>query len=103
MRPVDWAMCKGRNGRCGASSRTAGGSCLRRFAASSSAAAPSTSLRCLVFAYFAEGAPPPFPPYPAPQAEGLIENQTQFVPCNWLQCFQNSMGTAQVAFVHRDE
>ena len=28
----------------------------------------------LVFAYFGEGEPPPFPPYPAPTAEGLIEN-----------------------------
>ena len=55
----------------------------------------------LVFAYFGEGAPPPFPPYPAPQAEGLIENQTQFVPCNWLQCFENSMDEVHVAFVHR--
>jgi 5,5'-dehydrodivanillate O-demethylase len=55
----------------------------------------------LVFAYFGGGAPPPFPPYPAPQAEGLIENQTQFVPCNWLQCFENSMDEVHVAFVHR--
>ena len=55
----------------------------------------------LVFAYFGEGAPPPFPPYPAPTAEGLIENQTQFVPCNWLQCFENSMDEVHVAFVHR--
>ena len=55
----------------------------------------------LVFAYFGEGAPPPFPPYPAPQAEGFIENQTQFVPCNWLQCFENSMDEVHVAFVHR--
>src|SRR5437016_2283499 len=55
----------------------------------------------LVFAYFGEGAPPPFPPYPAPQAEGFIENQTQFVPCNCLQCFENSMDEVHVAFVHR--
>ena len=55
----------------------------------------------VVFAYFGEGAPPPFPPYPAPSGEGLIENHTQLVPCNWLQCFENSMDEVHVAFVHR--
>ena len=55
----------------------------------------------IVFAYFGEGAPPPFPPYPAPSSEGLIENHTQLVPCNWLQCFENSMDEVHVAFVHR--
>ncbi len=43
----------------------------------------------------------PFPPYPAPVTEGLIETQTQLVPCNWLQCFENSMDEVHVAFVHR--
>ena len=55
----------------------------------------------LVYAYFGEDEPPPFPPYPAPTAEGLIETQTQLVPCNWLQCFENSMDEVHVAFVHR--
>src|SRR3954470_24698961 len=35
------------------------------------------------------------------QARGLIENHTQLVPCNWLQCFENSMDEVHVAFVHR--
>jgi 5,5'-dehydrodivanillate O-demethylase oxygenase subunit len=56
----------------------------------------------LIFAYFGEGAPPPFPPYPMPIQEGLIENQAPpLVPCNYLQCFENSMDEVHVAFVHR--
>ncbi|MBV8889252.1 MAG: Rieske 2Fe-2S domain-containing protein [Alphaproteobacteria bacterium] len=55
----------------------------------------------LVFAYFGEGAPPAFPPYPAPLAEGLIENAAPpIVPCNYLQCFENSLDEVHVAFVH---
>src|SRR5205085_2455220 len=62
---------------------------------------PTREYLGLIYAYFGEGEPPPFPPYPAPTAEGLIENQTQLVPCNWLQCFENSMDEVHVAFVHR--
>ena len=62
---------------------------------------PTREYLGLVYAYFGEGEPPPFPPYPAPVTEGLIETQTQLVPCNWLQCFENSMDEVHVAFVHR--
>jgi 5,5'-dehydrodivanillate O-demethylase len=62
---------------------------------------PTREYLGLVYAYFGEGGPPPFPPYPAPVTEGLIETQTQLVPCNWLQCFENSMDEVHVAFVHR--
>jgi 5,5'-dehydrodivanillate O-demethylase oxygenase subunit len=56
----------------------------------------------LIFAYFGDGAPPAFPPYPMPLADGLIENQAPpVVPCNYLQCFENSMDEVHVAFVHR--
>src|SRR5205085_7982383 len=61
---------------------------------------PTREYLGLIYAYFGAGEPPPFPPYPAPIAEGLIENQTQLVPCNWLQCFENSMDEVHVAFVH---
>ena len=62
---------------------------------------PTREYLGLIYAYFGEGEAPPFPPYPGPTAEGLIENQTQLVPCNWLQCFENSMDEVHVAFVHR--
>jgi 5,5'-dehydrodivanillate O-demethylase oxygenase subunit len=63
---------------------------------------PTREYMGLVFAYFGEGKPPAFPPYPMPLAEGIVENQTPpLVPCNYLQCFENSMDEVHVAFVHR--
>src|SRR5579884_335648 len=63
---------------------------------------PTREYMGLVFAYFGEGEPPAFPPYPMPLADGLIENQAPpVVPCNYLQCFENSMDEVHVAFVHR--
>jgi 5,5'-dehydrodivanillate O-demethylase len=56
----------------------------------------------LVFGYFGEGEPPAFPPYPAPEIDGLIENPAPpVVPCNYLQCFENSLDEVHVSFVHR--
>jgi 5,5'-dehydrodivanillate O-demethylase len=66
------------------------------------AAWPTREFLGIVFAYFGDGAPPPFPPYPAPCEDGLIENpEPPIVPCNYLQCFENSMDEVHVAFVHR--
>jgi 5,5'-dehydrodivanillate O-demethylase len=63
---------------------------------------PTREYMGLVFAYFGEGAPPAFPPYPMPLAEGIVENQAPpVVPCNYLQCFENSMDEVHVAFVHK--
>jgi 5,5'-dehydrodivanillate O-demethylase len=56
----------------------------------------------LVFAYFGEGKPPPFPPYPLPPDEGLVHVwNTETVPCNYLQCYENTADEVHVAFVHR--
>jgi 5,5'-dehydrodivanillate O-demethylase oxygenase subunit len=56
----------------------------------------------LIYAYFGDGDPPPFPPFPAPQDEGLIENPTPpHIPCNYLQSFENSLDEVHVSFVHR--
>jgi 5,5'-dehydrodivanillate O-demethylase len=63
---------------------------------------PTREFMGLVFGFFGEGAPPAFPPYPLPHGEGIIENQVPpLVPCNWLQCFENSMDEVHVAFVHK--
>ena len=56
----------------------------------------------LVFAYFGEGEPPPWPPYPEPPQPGLIHCwNVETVPCNWLQCYENTADEVHVAFVHR--
>ena len=56
----------------------------------------------LVFAYFGEGEAPQFPPFPAPPQEGLIHVwNVETVPCNYLQCYENTADEVHVAFVHR--
>ena len=56
----------------------------------------------LVFAYFGDGEPPPFPHFPHRTSPGLIQvwNAEQ-VPCNYLQSFENSMDEVHVAFTHQ--
>src|SRR5579875_415092 len=62
---------------------------------------PTREYTGLIFAYFGEGEPPEFPPYPLPPQEGLIEAwPVEHVPCNYLQCFENTMDEVHVAFVH---
>jgi 5,5'-dehydrodivanillate O-demethylase len=54
-----------------------------------------------IFGYFGEGEPPPFPPFPEPAREGIIDHWPVYrVPCNYLQCFENSMDEVHVAFTH---
>lgn len=56
----------------------------------------------LVFGYFGEGEPPAFPPYPAPEGEGILETpHVPPLPCNYLQSFENSLDEVHVSFVHR--
>jgi 5,5'-dehydrodivanillate O-demethylase len=55
----------------------------------------------LVFAYFGEGEAPQFPPFPEPPGDGVVEvRPSTLVPCNYLQCFENSMDEVHVAFTH---
>ena len=55
----------------------------------------------LIFAYFGEGEPPPWPPYPESAGEGIVDPWPMYkVPCNYLQCFENSMDEVHVAFTH---
>ena len=62
---------------------------------------PTREHQGLIFAYFGEGKPAPFPPYPEPAGEGIIDPWPAYqVPCNYLQCFENTMDEVHVAFVH---
>jgi 5,5'-dehydrodivanillate O-demethylase len=55
----------------------------------------------LIYGYFGDGEPPAFPPYPESHGEGCIDAwPVEHVPCNYLQCFENSMDEVHVAFTH---
>jgi 5,5'-dehydrodivanillate O-demethylase oxygenase subunit len=63
---------------------------------------PTREYLGLIFAYFGEGNPPPFPPYPGERADTVVDVwNVEHVPCNYLQCYENSMDETHVAFVHR--
>ncbi len=56
----------------------------------------------LIYGYFGDGQPPAFPPYPESRGEGDVEAwPVEHVPCNYLQCFENSMDEVHVAFTHQ--
>ena len=62
---------------------------------------PTREYLGLIFAYFGEGEPPPWPPYPESAGEGVVDPWPVYpVPCNYLQCFENSMDEVHVAFTH---
>jgi len=54
----------------------------------------------LVYAWFGEGEPPPFPPFPAFEGEGVVENSAHLFPCNWFQTYENHADEVHLAFVH---
>jgi 5,5'-dehydrodivanillate O-demethylase len=62
---------------------------------------PAAEAFGLIYAFFGEGEPPEFPPYPESHGDGVIDNwATERVPCNYLQSFENSMDEVHVAFTH---
>lgn len=62
---------------------------------------PTAEAFGLIYGYFGPGEPPAFPPYPESHGEGYVEGwPTQPVPCNYLQCFENSMDEVHVAYTH---
>ncbi len=85
-----------------------GGACTERPAEKPSGAAPHISIPAfptrehlgLIFAYFGEGEPPAFPPYPAFDDGGLVESSCDRFPCNWFQTYENHTDEVHVAFVH---
>jgi 5,5'-dehydrodivanillate O-demethylase oxygenase subunit len=63
---------------------------------------PTREYLGLVFGYFGPGEPPPFPHFPHRMTEGLIQVwNAEYVPCNYLQSFENSMDEVHVAFTHQ--
>jgi 5,5'-dehydrodivanillate O-demethylase len=63
---------------------------------------PTREYMGLVFAYFGAAEPPPFPPFPASRDPSLVHCwNVERVPCNWLQCYENSADEVHVSFVHR--
>ena len=72
---------------------------VRKVAAKST---PTREYMGLIFAYFGEGEAPAFPPFPASRDASLIHVwNAETVPCNWLQCYENSADEVHVAFVHQ--
>jgi 5,5'-dehydrodivanillate O-demethylase oxygenase subunit len=64
------------------------------------AAYPTREHMGLIYAYFGEGSPPAFPPYPEFEGEGIIENTIEEFPCNWFQTYENHADEAHLSFVH---
>ncbi len=63
---------------------------------------PTREYLGLIFAYFGEGAPPPFPRYPeVEEAEGTLSVTRHVVPCNYFQRIENDLDETHVHFVHR--
>jgi 5,5'-dehydrodivanillate O-demethylase len=54
----------------------------------------------LIFAYFGEGEPPPFPPYPGFPTQGPVEAWAELFSCNFFQSWENTADEFHVAFVH---
>ncbi len=64
-------------------------------------AVPAREYIGLVYAYFGEGEPPAFPPFPVRETPGVLDVwNVEHVPCNYLQSFENSMDEVHVAFTH---
>jgi 5,5'-dehydrodivanillate O-demethylase len=63
---------------------------------------PTREYLGMIFAYFGEGEPPAFPPFPHRTTEGIIQVwNVEHLPCNYLQSFENSMDEVHVAFTHQ--
>lgn len=63
-------------------------------------ARPTRELFGLIYGYFGQGEPPPFPPYPLFQRDGIVENLAEEFPCNWFQTYENYADEVHIAFVH---
>ncbi|MDH7798311.1 MULTISPECIES: Rieske 2Fe-2S domain-containing protein [unclassified Beijerinckia] len=84
------------------------GACVERPGEVPSGAAPGVRIKAyptqehmgLIYAYFGEGEPPAFPPFPEFEGEGVVENMMEEFPCNWFQTYENQADEAHLSFVH---
>jgi 5,5'-dehydrodivanillate O-demethylase len=70
------------------------------FAKANIPAYPTEEYLGLIYAYFGEGGPPPFPPHPGYKEIGVTENHVLDFPANWFQTMENHFDEAHIAFVH---
>lgn len=85
-----------------------GGRCVFRPGEDPSGPAPDADINSvpakehagLIYGYFGGNEPPPFPPFPNYSADGVIENFSSELPCNWFQTYENHIDEVHVAFVH---
>ena len=54
----------------------------------------------LIFCYFGDGEPPPFPPFPAFGDDGFVETRSTVYPCNWLQTHENNYDPCHIIWSH---
>lgn len=84
------------------------GACVERPGEEPSGPAPNVRIEAyptrehmgLVYAYFGDGEPPAFPPFPEFEGEGVVENSMEEFPCNWFQTYENQADEAHLSFVH---
>jgi 5,5'-dehydrodivanillate O-demethylase len=55
----------------------------------------------LIFAYFGEGDPPPFPHFPPFEGDGIVENNSNLMHCNYFQGWENDWDEYHTAWTHR--
>ncbi|HEX6510878.1 MAG TPA: Rieske 2Fe-2S domain-containing protein, partial [Chloroflexota bacterium] len=65
------------------------------------AAYPTREYLGLIFAYFGEGDPPPFPRYPQLEREGVLRTETYLRECSYFNSIENNMDEVHIAFAHR--
>jgi 5,5'-dehydrodivanillate O-demethylase len=63
---------------------------------------PTVEYLGLIFGYFGEGEPPPFPRYPEFEGEGVLEIGHYIRLCNYWNQLESNMDELHVSFVHRD-
>ncbi|MFM9969554.1 MAG: Rieske 2Fe-2S domain-containing protein [Burkholderiales bacterium] len=54
----------------------------------------------LIFVFFGEGEPPPFPPFPGFEEEGLNETRSTVYPCNYFQTHENNFDPCHILWSH---
>lgn len=62
---------------------------------------PTKEFLGLIYGYFGDNDPPPFPPYPAFEGEGVPESMSAPFPCNYFQSWENDFDIYHVMYTHR--